>query len=119
MAADGELAPEHAAQELARRMGRPLFCTWGERGIWLVDPRTETDHSRMIPAYPVAGPIDIVGAGDSTSAAIACALAGGAALDAAASFGNLVASITIQQIGVTGTATPQQIRKRFREISNA
>ena len=35
----------------------------------------------------------------------------------AAAFGNLVASITIQQIGVTGTATPEQVRARWREVS--
>jgi sugar/nucleoside kinase (ribokinase family) len=69
-----------------------------------------------VPAYPVSGPIDIVGAGDSTSAAIACAAAGGARLDDAAAFGNLVASITIQQIGTTGTATPDQVRQRWREV---
>ena len=32
----------------------------------------------------------------------------------AAAFGNLVASITIQQIGVTGTATPEQVRRGGR-----
>ena len=31
-------------------------------------------------------------------------------------FGNLVASITIQQIGTTGTAAPQQVRQRWREV---
>jgi hypothetical protein len=35
----------------------------------------------------------------------------------AAAFGNLIASITIQQIGVTGTATPAQVLARWREVS--
>ena len=35
-----------------------------------------------------------------------------------AAFGNLVASITIQQIGTTGTATPEQVRQRWREVNN-
>ena len=69
-----------------------------------------------IKAYPVTGPIDIVGAGDSTSAAIGCAVAAGASYEEAAAFGNLVASITIQQIGTTGTATPDQVRKRWQEV---
>ena len=69
-----------------------------------------------VPAYPVSGPIDSVGAGDSSSAAMACALASGASLIEAAAFGNLVASITIQQIGTTGTATPAQVRERWRSI---
>src|SRR5437899_1055935 len=69
-----------------------------------------------VPAYPVTGPIDTVGAGDSSSAALACALACGAGLTEAASFANLVASITIQQIGTTGTASPEQVHQRWREI---
>src|SRR5205823_1760177 len=102
---------EAAAQALAERLGRPVFCTRGERGIYVVDTRTSGGVGRpapsaaTVPAYPVDGPIDIVGAGDSCSAAIACALAAGVELTAAAGFGNLVASITIQQIGTTGTAS--------------
>jgi len=69
-----------------------------------------------VPAYSVTGPIDPVGAGDSTSAGIACALAAGASLEEAAAFGNLVASITVQQIGTTGTATPEQVRQRWGEV---
>jgi sugar/nucleoside kinase (ribokinase family) len=67
----------------------------------------------------VAGPIDIVGAGDSTSAGVACAVAAGATLTEAAAFGNLVASITIQQLGTTGTATPEQVRQRWRELARS
>jgi sugar/nucleoside kinase (ribokinase family) len=69
-----------------------------------------------VPAYPVSGPIDIVGAGDSTSAGIACALAAGAGLAEAAAFGNLVASVTIRQIGTTGIASPGQLRERWAEV---
>ena len=56
-------------------------------------------------------------AGDSTSAGITCAVAAGAPLEAAAAFGNLVASITVQQLGTTGTATPAQARARWRQVS--
>jgi sugar/nucleoside kinase (ribokinase family) len=72
---------------------------------------------KEVPAYPVSGPIDIVGAGDSCSAGITSAMVSGLTHEQAASFGNLVASITIQQIGVTGTATPEQVRARWREVS--
>ena len=75
-------------------------------------------QATAVSAYPVIGPIDTVGAGDSTSAGIACALAGGANLPEAAAFGNLVASITIQQIGTTGSATPEQIRQRWLDIKS-
>jgi bifunctional ADP-heptose synthase (sugar kinase/adenylyltransferase) len=96
---------------LARLVQRPVFCSRGADGILLVD-----ESSITIPAYPVQGLIDIVGAGDSTSAGIVCARAAGASLEEAAAFGCLVASITIQQFGVTGTATPEQVRRRWQEI---
>jgi rfaE bifunctional protein kinase chain/domain len=108
---------ETCTEELARRTGRPLFCTCGERGIYVVDPRPESLRTVLVPAYPVKGPIDTVGAGDSTNAALICALAAGSNLEEAAAFGNLVASITIQQIGTTGTASPKQIRQRWSEVS--
>jgi rfaE bifunctional protein kinase chain/domain len=105
---------QRAALELAQRTARAVFCTMGEQGILLAEPHAKA--ASPIPAYPVTGPIDIVGAGDSTSAAIGCAAAAGATLAEAAAFGNLVASITIQQIGTTGTATPAQVRARWHEL---
>jgi bifunctional ADP-heptose synthase (sugar kinase/adenylyltransferase) len=107
-----EKSAQDGALELARRCGRAVFRTLGERGILVAEPPA----ARLVPGIRVQGPIDIVGAGDSTNAAIACAVAAGARLYEAAAFGNVVASITIQQIGVTGTATPQQIRQRVLEI---
>ncbi len=108
-----ESAGSAAAEALARRVGRTVFCTRGERGILVVEPDGE---AVTVAAYPVNGAIDTVGAGDSTSAAIACALAAGATPLEAAAFGNLVASITIQQLGTTGTASPEQIRRRWQEV---
>lgn len=90
-----------------------LFVTVGERGIIVVGGGTV---GTLLPAYPVSGPIDICGAGDSCSAGIASAMVSGATHEEAAAFGNLVASITIQQIGVTGTATPDQVRARWNEV---
>ena len=40
-----------------------------------------------------------------------------ASLAEAAAFGCLIASITIQQLGVTGTASPEQVRQRWREVA--
>lgn len=105
-----------AAARLAERAGRPVFCTQGEAGILVADPRPGRHRTTLVPAFPVTGPIDVVGAGDSTSAAIACAVASGASLEDAAAFGNLVASVTIQQLGTTGTASPEQLRQRGREV---
>lgn len=103
-----------AASALARRCGRTVFCTCGERGIRVADPAGNSPI--VVPAYPVTGPVDPVGAGDSTSAGIACALACGATPLEAAAFGNLVASITVQQLGTTGTASVGQIRQRWEEV---
>lgn len=111
----GAQAPEHlpeAAGRLARQTGRYVFCTDGPEGIIVAGPDVAPHR---VPACPVCGPIDPVGAGDSTSAAIICALAAGASAIEAAALGNLVASITIQQLGTTGTARPDQVRQRWRD----
>jgi sugar/nucleoside kinase (ribokinase family) len=68
-----------------------------------------------VPGYPVSGPVDIVGAGDSATAGIVSALLAGASAIEAAAMGNLVASITVQQLGVTGTASPEQVLARWKE----
>jgi bifunctional ADP-heptose synthase (sugar kinase/adenylyltransferase) len=93
---------------------RTMFHTAGARGIFVEDEATRTP--RLIPAYPVTGPIDVCGAGDSCSAAIAAAVAAGLTFEHAAAFGNLIASITVQQIGTTGTAPPDKVRQRWREV---
>jgi rfaE bifunctional protein kinase chain/domain len=95
--------------------GRVVFATDGEHGLTVFDCRGNGNRTHT-PAYPVSGPVDIVGAGDSCSAGIACGMVSGLTHEQAAAFGNLVASITIRQIGVTGTATPEQVRARWREV---
>lgn len=106
-----------ALRILSERTGRPIVCTRSETGMLVLE---SPGHPLIeVAAFPVHGPIDSVGAGDSSSAAMACALASGALLEEAAAFGNLIASITIQQIGVTGTATPEQARQRWAELGCA
>jgi rfaE bifunctional protein kinase chain/domain len=108
---------DHSVQFLARCTGSEVFCTDGAEGILLATPQKDDQvNTARIPAYPVRGPIDPVGAGDSASAALACARASGVCATASAAFANLVASITIQQIGSTGTATPAQVRQRWQEV---
>jgi rfaE bifunctional protein kinase chain/domain len=101
---------------LARQTSRPIFCTRGANGITVADPCGEEIQVQDVAGFPVNGPIDVVGAGDSTTAAIACALGAGASKTQAAAFGNLIASITIQQLGTTGTASPEQVRERWRQV---
>jgi bifunctional ADP-heptose synthase (sugar kinase/adenylyltransferase) len=104
-----------SAEQLARRAGRDVFCTLGEQGIL----HTDGSHSEHVPGYPVSGPIDIVGAGDATTAGIACGLCTGLSPTEAAALGNLVASVTIRQLGTTGTATPEQVLARWSELNAA
>jgi bifunctional ADP-heptose synthase (sugar kinase/adenylyltransferase) len=106
-----------APWDLSRYVDGAVFLTLGNMGIHYVPkPTGSAQQGAKIPAYPVSGPIDICGAGDSCSAGIACAMTAGATPEQAAAFGNLVASITVQQIGVTGTASPEQVRARWREV---
>jgi bifunctional ADP-heptose synthase (sugar kinase/adenylyltransferase) len=111
---------EAAAITLANRTAGVVYCTAGERGILLAGAAKTLQGERVydwIPSFPVRAPVDPVGAGDSTSAGIISALTAGASPWQAAAFGNLVASITVQQIGTTGTATPEQVRQRWREVA--
>ncbi len=100
-----------AGRKLSGATGRAVYTTMGEAGILYIDEQ-EATH---IPTVPVSGEIDIVGAGDSTTAGIVSSLCGGATPVTASEIGCLVASITIQQIGVTGTSSPEQLRARFLE----
>ena len=97
------------AGQLFQRTARPVFLTMGDQGIMVA---SNTGCER-VPAVPISGEIDIVGAGDSCMAGLVASLASGALPTEAAFFGNLVASVTIQQIGTTGTATPDQLRAQY------
>jgi bifunctional ADP-heptose synthase (sugar kinase/adenylyltransferase) len=109
---NGQMTPDLARESgfaLYQQNRKPVFLTVGAQGILLF---TEAG-CQHVPTIPVAGQIDIVGAGDSVMAGVVSALCCGATPAEAALVGNLVASITIQQIGATGTATPAQVRERF------
>jgi rfaE bifunctional protein kinase chain/domain len=98
------------AVELAARNGRPVFVTLSEHGIVVADPRGQVDH---VPALPVRGPIDIVGAGDSVTANIAAALASGASHFEATELASAAASLVIHQLGTTGTANVLELADHF------
>jgi rfaE bifunctional protein kinase chain/domain len=105
-----------AGRALQKRNGRPAFVTVGAEGVWVFDEEPEVTH---VPGIPVPGPIDVVGAGDSVMAGIVSALCCGASPPEAAAVGNLVASITVQQIGTTGTASREQVLARHRSARTA
>ncbi|HID06225.1 MAG TPA: carbohydrate kinase, partial [Armatimonadetes bacterium] len=100
---------ERFGRALLERTGKPVFLTMSEHGI-LVVTHDDVTH---IPGIQVTGEIDIVGAGDSVTAGIVASLCSGATPVESAFIGNLVASITIQQIGTTGTASPEQVLEQF------
>lgn len=90
---------------------KPVFITLGEKGLsGMADGKFF-----HIPGYRMEGPIDIVGAGDSVLAGIGLSLCAGATAQEAAYIGNLIGSITIQQIGTTGKATQHDLRQRHKE----
>jgi len=91
-----------AAKQIFETKGKPVTVTRGARGLVLCDKA----GLHEIPAIQVLGKIDPVGAGDSILAATALALAAGADPEIAATLGNIVASITVQKLHQTGTATP-------------
>ena len=95
---------------LRNELAAPVFVTCGERGILVSDPAVT-----LVPTLKVSGPIDPTGAGDSVSAGAVLSLTSGATPVEAALIGNLVASITIRQLGTTGAATPDQVRAALME----
>ena len=104
----GVLPPEEwadLASALRNGAGAPVCITCGARGAMVC-----ADGPVLVPAVRIEGPIDPTGAGDSVTAAAILALASGSDLREAALFGMLAASVTVRQLGATGTARPDQIR---------
>ncbi len=98
-----------ALQQLRDKNAAPVVVTRGARGMLVSDPELT-----LVPGIQLSGPIDPTGAGDSATAATVLALCAGADLAEAALVGNLVASITVQQIGTTGVARPEQLLPRLQ-----
>lgn len=86
----------------------PVCVTLGERGLMVSDP-----VPTFVPAVRVEGPIDPTGAGDSVTAGMVLSLISGAGMPEAALIGNLVASITVQQLATTGVARPDELSARL------
>jgi rfaE bifunctional protein kinase chain/domain len=102
------------AVSLADRCRRDVFVTFGKEGIIVAGPETPPQR---VKAVNVSEPTDPTGAGDSASAGIALASASGATNLQAAAVGNLVASITVEQLRTTGTASREKVLQRFVEVA--
>ncbi|MGA3167448.1 MAG: PfkB family carbohydrate kinase [Terriglobia bacterium] len=92
-------------KRLRERLGaKALFVTHGPQGALVIEAGKEAWSKPR----PVEKPVDICGAGDGFAAGTALTMAVTRDPVAAASFGNLVASITVMKKG-TGTASPQEV----------
>lgn len=99
-------AIEGAAVGLAAKNQRAVFVTMAERGLVGATREGGIEH---VPALPLRGPIDVVGAGDSVTANLTSALAAGATLREALELAALASSVVIHQLGTSGAASPMQM----------
>jgi rfaE bifunctional protein kinase chain/domain len=99
------------AAELAKRQNHRVFITLAESGMIAADTSGQTVH---VPALPLRGPIDIVGAGDAVTANLTLALASGASLTETLEIASAAASVVIHQLGTTGAATVPQISELLK-----
>jgi rfaE bifunctional protein kinase chain/domain len=99
-------AVRRQAAEVSGRTGQPVFVSMAQHGIVGAAPGRPSEH---VPALPVRGPIDVVGAGDAVAANLAVALASGADLREAMQLAMAAASLVIHQLGTTGTASVPQV----------
>jgi len=97
---------KQVAVDLARDRGRRVFVTLAERGILAAAPSGEIEH---VPALPVRGAIDTVGAGDAVTANLTSALAAGATLREALEMATTAGSVVIHKLGTTGTASVEEL----------
>lgn len=98
---------------LAGRHGRFVFVSLAEQGIVGASANGEVEH---VPALPLRGEIDIVGAGDAVSANLTAALAAGATLRESMELAMVAASIVIHQLGTTGTASVPQLNELLKAV---
>ncbi len=95
---------------LAQRNNRPVLVTRGASGSILIERGSTGGYNCVsIPSNKVEPPIDICGAGDATNASLAYSRALGFDLIESSYLAGVASSITIKQLGVTGTATVRQI----------
>jgi len=95
-----------SAAKLALRNEHHVFVTLAERGMIGAAPDGRVE---WVPALPVRGSIDIVGAGDAVSANLVSALASKSTLREAMEMANAAASVVIHKLGTTGTANRAEI----------
>ena len=93
------------AGNLYKQFNKPVFLTRGARGIVTID--SEGVHE--VPGIQLLKKLDIVGAGDTVTSAIALCLGAGVGPAEAAEFANCAAAVTVQKLFQTGTASAVEI----------
>jgi rfaE bifunctional protein kinase chain/domain len=93
------------AENLYRQFDKPVFLTRGSRGIITVD----ADGYHEVPGIQLLKKLDIVGAGDTVTSALALCLGAGVNPAEAAEFANIAAAVTVQKLFQTGTASGPEI----------
>lgn len=93
------------AQNLYKQFKKPVFLTRGSRGIITVD----SDGVHEVPGIQLLKKLDIVGAGDTVTSALALCLGAGIPPTEASEFANLAAAVTVQKLYQTGTASGPEI----------
>jgi len=99
------------ARNLYQQFNKPVFLTRGPRGILTVD----SDGLHEIPGIQILKKLDIVGAGDTVTSALALCLGAGVQPAEAAEFANLAAAVTVQKLFQTGTASGPEILEIGRD----
>ena len=93
------------AAEISERNGKTTLITLGDKGCFIA----EGAQVIRCPACRVKPPIDFCGAGDTFLAGYGTLLASGATPLQAAQIACLCSAVTIRKIGVTGTATRNEV----------
>lgn len=96
---------ERYAAQIYKQSRQPVIITRGRRGMAAFNG----ENFHHVPGVHILKQVDPVGAGDTTVAALAACLAAGASIVEAAHVANLAASVTVQKIRQTGTASPEEI----------
>jgi len=93
------------ATNLYRQFSKPVFLTRGSRGIITID----ADGYHEVLGIQLLKKLDIVGAGDTVTSALALCLGAGLRPAEAAEFANFAAAVTVQKLFQTGTASGPEI----------
>ncbi len=94
-----------AANALALKNNAKVFCTLGDKGSFVTDGK----NGVRVGAKALTGELDICGAGDTSLSAFSLGITAGAPMEKAAALAGLASAVTVKKIGMTGTASAEEI----------